>query len=93
MKRRHLVALTGFAALCAVAPRAQAQTQSGFVLEGKFTLQFPDGPQPHQAGDLYAIEPGVLHGATFQSRTILCDVYAPRHEEYEARYRAQVCAG
>ena len=31
MKRRHLVALTGFAALCAVAPRAQAQTQSGFA--------------------------------------------------------------
>lgn len=66
--------------------------QSGYVLEGAFTLIFENGNQPLKAGDLYSIEPGMLHGATFQARTVLCDVYAPKHAEFEALYRAHAAA-
>ncbi len=61
--------------------------QTGFVLEGDFTLLYAGGgTQPLHAGDHYAIEPGVLHGATFQSRTILCDVYEPSKDDFEKLY-------
>lgn len=65
------------------------QIQSGFVLEGAFTLLFAEGRTvPLQAGDPYTIAPGVLHGARFQTRTVLCEVYTPNHQEFEALYRA-----
>lgn len=63
------------------------QTQAGFVLDGEFTLVYPEGAaRPLKRGDRYTIAPGVLHGATFQARTVLCDVYTPNHTEFEAQY-------
>ncbi|MDQ2663758.1 MAG: cupin domain-containing protein, partial [Candidatus Eremiobacteraeota bacterium] len=58
--------------------------QTGFVLGGDFTLLYEGGrSQQLHAGDHYAIEPGLLHGASFQSRTVLCDVYEPVKEDFE----------
>jgi quercetin dioxygenase-like cupin family protein len=66
-----------------------AFTQAGFVLQGAVTLHQGDGsPMTMRTGDVYSIPPGTTHGATFEERTILFDVYAPRNAEYEALYRA-----
>ena len=38
-------------------------------------------------GDFYTIAPGTVHGAIFPERTVLLDIYAPNHAEFERRYR------
>jgi quercetin dioxygenase-like cupin family protein len=72
-----------------VPPERHAFTQAGFVLQGAVTLHNGDGSsQTMRSGDVYAISPGTTHGASFEERTVLFDVYAPRNAEYEALYRA-----
>lgn len=67
------------------------QAQSGLVLEGAFTLLFAEGRAlPLKAGDQYSIAPGTVHGATFEARTLLCEVYTPNYEDLEALYRSHV---
>ncbi len=72
-----------------VPPERHAFTQAGFVLQGAVTLHDGDGTsRTMRTGDVYAISPGTTHGASFAERTVLFDVYAPGHAEYEALYRA-----
>jgi quercetin dioxygenase-like cupin family protein len=69
-------------------PEFHPHTQGGVVLEGRMTLHYGDGTrQMLTAGDVYAIEAGTVHGGTFEERTVLFDVYAPNHAEFEALYR------
>ncbi len=66
-----------------------AFTQAGFVLQGAVTLHYGNGSsQTMQRGDIYSIDPETTHGATFQERTILFDVYAPKNAQYEQLYAA-----
>jgi quercetin dioxygenase-like cupin family protein len=66
-----------------------AFTQAGFVLQGAVTLHYGNGTaQTMHRGDIYSIDPGTTHGATFQERTILFDVYAPKNAQYEQLYAA-----
>ena len=63
--------------------------QAGVVLEGSMTLHYENGVEVLcERGDVYAIAPGTVHGASFTERTVLFDVYAPNHEEFERLYRA-----
>ena len=72
---------------------SHVNAQSGYVLDGDFTLLYKNGSaQPLHAGDHYTIAPGVLHGATFQSRTVLCDVYEPAKDDFELLYSEQLAA-
>jgi hypothetical protein len=65
------------------------QTQSGFVVEGAMHMDFAgdrssmDFPQ----GAFYTVSPGTVHAASFPTRTVLVDTYAPNHREYERAYR------
>ncbi|MDP9017473.1 MAG: cupin domain-containing protein [Candidatus Eremiobacteraeota bacterium] len=69
------------------------QTQSGFVLDGRYTMLYPDAPPLElSAGDYYAVPAGVVHGASFQTKTILCDVYKPVKEDFELLYTQQLAA-
>lgn len=67
--------------------------QSGFVLEGSFTLLDAGGDHRFlKTGNHYAIASGAGHGAEFHERTILCDVYVPKHDEFERTYAQQRAA-
>ncbi len=65
-------------------------TQLGVVLKGKMTMDFGDGTQQHYGpNELFAVSPGMVHGAHFPESTILVDVYTPNHLEFEALFAKQ----
>jgi len=66
------------------------QTQVGFVLRGKMSMTYGDGSRAvYGPNEVYAISPGVQHGADFHEKTILVDVYTPNHTEFEELYAKQ----
>lgn len=68
-----------------------AFTQSGIVLDGSFSLRYADGTSRRLSKqDIYTVSAGIVHGAEFHERTVLFDVYAPNHTEFEERYLAQL---
>ncbi|MEA2718172.1 MAG: hypothetical protein QOJ39_36 [Candidatus Eremiobacteraeota bacterium] len=75
---------------CTSLPREfHPQTQAGIVLDGLMTLHYGDGSaQTCRPGDMYAIAPGMAHGASFPEPTVLFDVYAPNRTDFEEQYRA-----
>jgi quercetin dioxygenase-like cupin family protein len=75
---------------CTSLPREHhPQTQAGIVLDGLMTLHYGDGSaQTCRPGDMYAIAPGMAHGASFPEPTVLFDVYTPNRTDFEAQYRA-----
>jgi quercetin dioxygenase-like cupin family protein len=74
---------------CTSLPREfHPQTQAGIVLDGSMTLHYGDGSaQTCRPGDMYAIAPGMAHGASFPEPTVLFDVYAPNRKDFEEQYR------
>ena len=65
-------------------------TQVGVVLRGKMSMTFGDGSRAvYGPNEIYAIAPGIQHGADFHEKTILVDVYTPSHTEFEALYAKQ----
>jgi quercetin dioxygenase-like cupin family protein len=75
---------------CTALPREfHPQTQAGIVLDGLMTLHYGDGSaQTCRPGDMYAIAPGMPHGASFPEPTVLFDVYTPNRTDFEEQYRA-----
>ncbi len=64
--------------------------QLGVVLKGKMSMTFGDGTQQHYGpSEIYAIAPGMVHGAHFDESTILVEVYTPSHTEFEAQFAKQ----
>jgi quercetin dioxygenase-like cupin family protein len=71
-----------------VEPETHAVTQAGFVLEGAMEMHYGDGTKMMcRPGDFYTVAPGTVHGAVFPERTVLLDVYAPNHTDFERQYR------
>jgi quercetin dioxygenase-like cupin family protein len=70
-------------------PETHTQTQAGYVLEGEIDLHYYDEGRTMalKQGAFYTIAPGTVHAATFPTRTVLLDTYAPNHTEFERRYR------
>jgi hypothetical protein len=65
-------------------------TQLGVVLQGKMSMTFGDGSRnDYGPNELYAIAPGMQHGAEFHEKTVLVDVYTPSHTEFEALFAEQ----
>jgi quercetin dioxygenase-like cupin family protein len=65
-------------------------TQLGVVVKGKMTMSFGDGTQQHYGpSELYAIAPGMVHGAHFTESTTLVEVYTPNHIEFEELFAKQ----
>ncbi len=76
-----------------VQPEVHAITQAGFVIEGAMEMHYGDGTTMMcRPGDFYTIAPGTVHGAVFPERTVLLDVYAPNHAEFERQYRETAAA-
>jgi quercetin dioxygenase-like cupin family protein len=64
--------------------------QLGVVIKGKMSMTFGDGTQEHYGpNELYAIAPGMVHGANFSESTILVEVYTPSHIDFEAQFAKQ----
>ncbi len=70
-----------------VPPETHTVTQAGFVLEGLMEMNYRDTTVMCRPGDFYTIAPGTAHAARFHERTVLLDVYAPNHTEFERQYR------
>ena len=70
-------------------PETHTQAQAGFVLEGAIDLHYHDEHRTLslKQGAFYSVPPGTVHGASFPTRTVLLDTYAPNHTEFERRYR------
>ena len=71
----------------AVPPEVHDVTQAGFVLEGMMEMHYGKTKVTCRPGDFYTIAPGTVHAALFRQRTVLLDIYAPNHTEFERQYR------
>ena len=68
-------------------PEVHHVTQAGFVLEGLMEMRYGDTTVICRPGDFYTIAPGTVHAAAFRERTVLLDIYAPNHAEFERQYQ------
>ena len=73
-----------------VPPETHAVTQAGFVLEGVMEMDYGGTKVMCRPGDFYTIAPGTVHAAAFLERTVLLDVYAPNHMEFERQYSESI---
>jgi quercetin dioxygenase-like cupin family protein len=65
-------------------------TQLGVVLRGKMSMTFGDGTQQHYGpNELYAIAPGMVHGAHFPRARSLSTCTRPTILEFEALFAQQ----
>jgi hypothetical protein len=71
--------------------RRYFSTKVGIVLEGSFTISYPDGTsQVLGVWDAYTVAHGVVHSEEFHERTLVFEAYTPNNLDYEERYRRQV---
>ncbi len=76
-----------------IPPERHAVTQAGFVLEGAMEMHYGATRVMCRPGDFYTIAPGTVHAAVFAERTVLLDIYAPNHTEFERQYSESVERG
>lgn len=57
-------------------------TQISYVVKGKFEVQIDGKKQLLQAGDVFMVEPNLVHGAVCMEDGMLIDMFSPKREDF-----------